>query len=51
MMSIGFESEEIVLKTLRERLRRMPDEELLLKGILRKSLEETRAEWKRRKKQ
>jgi hypothetical protein len=29
MMSIGFDSDEIILKKLRERLRRMSDEELI----------------------
>jgi hypothetical protein len=59
MMSISFESEEIVLKTLRERLRRMTDEELirfgkdvrrLAENPFQRQLDEARAEWKRRKK-
>ncbi len=32
MMSISFESDEIVLEKLRERLRRMTDEELITFG-------------------
>ena len=57
-MSIGFQSEEIILNKLRERLRRMTDEELikfgkdvrrLAKNPFQKELEEARAEWKRRK--
>ncbi len=57
-MSISFESEEIVLKTLRERLRRMTDQELirfgkdvrrLAENPFQRQLEEARAEWKRRK--
>jgi hypothetical protein len=32
MMSVGFDSDEIVLKKLRERLRRMTDEELIRFG-------------------
>jgi hypothetical protein len=58
MMSISFESEEIILKKLQERLRRMTDEELtkfgkdvrrLAENPFQKKLEEARAEWKRRK--
>ncbi len=58
MMSISFESEEIILKKLRERLRRMTDEELtkfgkdvrrLAENPFQKQLEEARKEWKRRK--
>jgi hypothetical protein len=57
-MSISFESEEIILKKLQERLRRMTDEELikfgkdvrrLAENPFQKQLEEARAEWKRRK--
>jgi tRNA A37 N6-isopentenylltransferase MiaA len=59
MMSISFESEEIILEKLRERLRRMTDEELikfgkdvrkLAENPFQRQLEEARAEWKRRKK-
>jgi hypothetical protein len=32
MMSIGFDSDEIILKKLRERLRRMTDEDLIRLG-------------------
>ncbi len=57
-MSISFESEEIILKKLRERLRRMTDEELirfgkdvrkLAENPFQRQLEEARAEWKRRR--
>ena len=57
-MSISFESKEVILKKLRERLRRMTDEELikfgkdvrrLAENPFQKQLEEARAEWKRRK--
>ena len=57
-MSISFESDEIVLNKLRERLRRMTDEELirfgrevrrLAENPFQRQLEEARAEWKRRK--
>ena len=57
-MSIGFDSDEIILKKLRERLRRMTDEELIMfsKDVRRladnpfqRQLDEARAEWKRRK--
>ena len=57
-MSISFESEEIVLEKLRERLRRMTDEELirfgkdvrrLAENPFQRQLEEARAEWRRRK--
>jgi len=59
-MSIGFDSDEIVLEKLRERLRRMTDEELirfgkevrrLAENPFQRQLEEARAEWKRRKRQ
>jgi hypothetical protein len=58
MMSISFESEEIILEKLRERLRRMTDEELikfgkdvrrLAENPFQWQLDEARAEWKRRK--
>src|SRR6266478_4610277 len=58
MMSISFESEEIILRKLRERLRRMTDEELikfgkdvrrLAENPFTRQLAEARAEWKRRK--
>jgi hypothetical protein len=57
MMSISFESEEIILKKLRERLGRMTDEELikfgkdvrkLAENPFTRQLAEARAEWKRR---
>lgn len=52
-MSIGFDSDEIILKKLRERLRRMSDEELikfgkdvrrLAENPFQRQLEEARAE-------
>jgi hypothetical protein len=61
---IGFESDEAILHKLRERLRRMTDEELIEFGKtvsklsegptgtsnpFKRQLEEARAEWKRRK--
>ena len=57
-MSISFESEEIVLSKLREKLRKMTDEELirfgkevrrLAENPFQRQLDEARAEWKRRK--
>jgi hypothetical protein len=57
-MSISFESEEIVIHKLRERLRKMTDEELirfgkqvrtLAENPFQRQLEEARKEWKRRK--
>jgi hypothetical protein len=57
-MSIGFDSEEVILEKLRERLRRMTDEELIKFGKdvrrlaanpFQRQLEEARREWKRRK--
>ena len=57
-MSISFQSEEIVLNKLCERLRHMTDEELikfgkdvrrLAENPFQKQLEEARAEWKRRR--
>jgi len=56
-MSISFESEEIILEKLRERLRRMTDEELikfgkdvrrLAENPFTRQLAEARAEWKQR---
>ncbi len=56
---IGFESDEAILQKLRERLRRLTDEELirfgrdvrrLAENPFRRQLEEAKAEWKRRKK-
>ena len=58
-MSISFDSDEIVVEKLRERLRRMMDEELirfgkdvrrLAENPFQRQLEEA-AEWKRRKDQ
>ena len=55
---IGFESDEAILQKLRERLRRMTDEELIRFGKevrklsenpFQRQLEEARREWKRRK--
>jgi hypothetical protein len=55
---IGFESDEAILQKLRERLRRMTDEELikfgkdvrkLAENPFQRQLEEARKEWKRRK--
>jgi len=55
---IGFESDEAILQKLRERLRRMTDEELvkfgkqvrkLAENPFQRQLEEARAEWKRRR--
>jgi len=57
-MSIAFDSDEIVLNKLRERLRKMTDEELirfgkevrrLAENPFQRQLDEARAEWKRRK--
>jgi hypothetical protein len=57
-MSIGFQSDEEILRTLREKLRKMTDEELIRFGKQVRSLAENpfqwqlgeaRAEWKRRK--
>jgi tRNA A37 N6-isopentenylltransferase MiaA len=59
MMSIGFDSDDIILAKLREKLRRMTDEELiefgknvrkLAENPFQRQLDEARAEWKRRKK-
>jgi hypothetical protein len=58
-MSIGFQSDEEILRTLREKLRKMTDEELirfgkqvrrLAENPFQWQLDEARAEWKRRKK-
>ncbi len=57
-MSIGFDSEEIILEKLRDRLRRMTDEELirfgkevrgLAENLFQRQLEGARSEWKPRK--
>jgi hypothetical protein len=57
-MAIDFQSDEEVLRNLRQRLRRMCDQELLkfgkeVRGLaenpFQRQLEEARAEWKRRK--
>ena len=57
-MSIGFDSDEIILDKLRERLRRMTDEELikfgrevrkLVENPFQRQLDAARAEWRRRK--
>jgi hypothetical protein len=57
-MSISFESEEIILEKLRQRLCRMTDEELirfgkdvrkLAENPFQRQLDEARAEWRRRK--
>jgi hypothetical protein len=57
-MAISFQSDEEVLRKLRERLRRMSDEELIRVGKeirklaenpFQRQLDEARAEWKRRK--
>jgi phage terminase small subunit len=55
---IGFQSDEAILQKLRERLRRMTDEELvkfgkqvrkLAENPFQRQVEEARREWKRRK--
>jgi uncharacterized protein HemY len=57
-MAISFQSDEEVLRKLRDKLRKMTDEELirfgkevrrLAENPLQRQLEEARAEWKRRK--
>lgn len=57
-MSISFESDEAILEKLRERLRRMTDEELikfgkdvrrLAENPFQRQLDEAWLEWKRRK--
>jgi hypothetical protein len=58
-MAIDFQSDEEVLRNLRERLRKMSDAELirfgkevrwLAENPFQRQLEEARKEWKRRKK-
>ena len=58
-MAISFQSDEEVLRKLRDRLRKMTDEELirfgkevrrLAENPFQKQLEEARREWKRRRK-
>ena len=57
-MAIDFQSDEEVLRKLRDKLRRMSDEELikfgkevrrLAENPFQRRLEQARAEWKRRK--
>ena len=57
-MAISFQSDEEVLRKLRERLRKMSDEELvrfgkevrrLAENPFQRQLEQARAEWKRMK--
>jgi hypothetical protein len=57
-MAISFQSDEEVLRKLRERLRKMNDQELirfgkevrrLAENPFQRQLDEARAEWKRRK--
>ncbi len=51
-MSVGFDLDEIVLKKLRERLRRMIREgssQGLAENLFQRQLDEAKAEWKRRK--
>jgi len=57
-MSISFQSDEEILRTLRDKLRKMTDEELvrfgkevrrLAENPFQRQLDEARAEWKRRK--
>jgi hypothetical protein len=57
-MAISFQSDEEVLRKLRDRLRKMTDEELirfgkdvrrLAENPFQRQLDEARAEWKRRK--
>ncbi len=57
-MAISFQSDEEVIQKLRDKLRKMTDEELikfgkdvrrLAENPFQKQLEEARAEWKRRK--
>lgn len=61
-MSIAFESEDVQLQKLRERFRKMPDQELIAFGkaarslcrhrdcpdTFKRQLAEARAEWRRR---
>jgi hypothetical protein len=58
MMAISFQSDEEVLRKLRDKLRKMSDEESIRLGKevrrlaenpFQRQLEEARAEWKRRK--
>jgi uncharacterized protein HemY len=58
-MAVSFQSDEEVLRKLRDKLRKMSDEELIrfgkeVRGLaenpFQRQLEEARAEWKRRKK-
>jgi uncharacterized protein HemY len=58
-MAISFQSDEEALRKLRDKLRKMTDEELikfgkdvrrLAENPFQRQLEEARAEWKRRKK-
>jgi len=57
-MAISFQSDEEVLRKLRERLRKMTDDEFvrfgkevrrLAENPFQRQLDEARAEWKRRK--
>jgi hypothetical protein len=57
-MAVSFQSDEEVLRKLRDKLRKMTDEELIRFGKLvrtlaenpfQRQLDEARAEWKRRK--
>jgi hypothetical protein len=57
-MAISFQSDEEVLRKLRDKLRKMTDEELirfgkdvrrLAENPFQRQLEEAKAEWKRRK--
>jgi hypothetical protein len=57
-MAISFQSDEEVLRNLRDKLRKMTDEELirfgkkvrrLAENLFQRQLDEARAEWKRRK--
>ncbi len=59
-MSIAFDSDEVLLEKLRQRLRAMTDEELikfgkqvrkLAENPFQRQLEEARVEWKRRKRE
>ena len=59
-MSIGFDSDDVILEKLRERLRRITDEELirfgkdvrkLAENPIQRQLEAVRAEWRRKRNQ
>jgi hypothetical protein len=59
-MAISFQSDEEVLRKLRDRLRKMTDEELvrfgkevrrLAENPFQKQFEEARAEWRRRRRE